>query len=920
MPTPISQLQPAANNQVTSGAMIPVVLEGGAGQPGQPYRATPLGLTTPFAQLLASVANAGVGAGMVGYDENLIYAPGTVGYALQQGDDTLAQLEADDGSSLVTYRNPEFIPNNVAHSVQTILSGNELNIYEFLTDDQIADCKARTESYDLTLNIIAWKNACASQGRRGYAPAGTYAFSGKITCDPLNPFHILGDGYTSDDFTKGTVFHCTSGLVNAFEPVYSYAQWAPGGGADAHRAYDIANGIIPLGNSDNLCVIEGIALRGPGVTAATTTQSIQLYAAGPEIQPTGNGFFCYWANALDIRDVWISEFPGIGATGFFCFNSRITRGYQVSNAGAGIAFYNTNNNFTLTAVRCIANCMKTGPFINYNAIIGVQSGSPTDYPNFGALVESKCDFEGAGTSALPGYSFSQAQGNLTSINVSGGTATAVTTGTINIAVGHFIAVTGGTVANGTSAINTIRYATVLTKVGNTITWATSAPNGTYTNGVKIGPFAAGLGLQNCQSTRVDMYSETTTGPALYISKTCRSVAVRDSFMMDGKIYVEGSYFVVQQSVQNAGSGYTNGNTLTASGGTLAPGGTAATFTAGVSAGAVIGLTILNPGSYLVPPTNPVSLTGGTGTLARANLNWFADSAEGTSVHDCTFLGTGTAAGIWSDTEVTQVGQNTYKRAGSEVPGLYLGPFIAAVWPTLAETGATITLGQSISRGVNRTISDRTPAHISNTAVGIALTNLESATSSANAVNNTAVGYRAGVTITNGASNVLIGNRTGEDITTGGRSVIVGDQTAGTGGPLLDNFIGIGYGVQQSATSNAIRMGNTSIGFAGIQVAWTVTSDEATKEQMTALTDEWGLPLVNSISPKRYRLKGDTNGKWALGFGANELRSVLPDQNCNLVVELPGQGGLLGMRPDDLIPILWLAIRQLTARVQQLEAQ
>jgi hypothetical protein len=74
---------------------------------------------------------------------------------------------------------------------------------------------------------------------------------------------------------------------------------------------------------------------------------------------------------------------------------------------------------------------------------------------------------------------------------------------------------------------------------------------------------------------------------------------------------------------DAGSSYVGGNVLTVSGGTSA---TAATITVhtppppSVGAGGEIELyAISNPGDYSVLPANPVSVTGGAGTLATFNL-------------------------------------------------------------------------------------------------------------------------------------------------------------------------------------------------------------------------------------------------------------------------------------------------------------
>ena len=71
------------------------------------------------------------------------------------------------------------------------------------------------------------------------------------------------------------------------------------------------------------------------------------------------------------------------------------------------------------------------------------------------------------------------------------------------------------------------------------------------------------------------------------------------------------------SLALAGSGYVLGDVLTVVGGT----GTAATLTvSGVNAtGGITSAALTTPGAYTVAPTNPVSVTGGTGTGATVNL-------------------------------------------------------------------------------------------------------------------------------------------------------------------------------------------------------------------------------------------------------------------------------------------------------------
>jgi hypothetical protein len=81
-------------------------------------------------------------------------------------------------------------------------------------------------------------------------------------------------------------------------------------------------------------------------------------------------------------------------------------------------------------------------------------------------------------------------------------------------------------------------------------------------------------------------------------------------------------FAAAGTVQSGGSGYTLNDVITIVGGTVQAGFSNATFTAtGVSTGVITAITPLNFAAYTILPTNPVSVTGGTGTLATFNLTY-----------------------------------------------------------------------------------------------------------------------------------------------------------------------------------------------------------------------------------------------------------------------------------------------------------
>lgn len=99
--------------------------------------------------------------------------------------------------------------------------------------------------------------------------------------------------------------------------------------------------------------------------------------------------------------------------------------------------------------------------------------------------------------------------------------------------------------------------------------------------------------------------------------------------VNGYIYVQKPYVLTQVAIATGGTGYAVGNVLTVSGGTYNTQ-TQLTVTS-VSGGAVVGVAITTPGAYVTAPSNPVSVTGGSGTGATFT---------------CTFTQTFTTPGIF----------------------------------------------------------------------------------------------------------------------------------------------------------------------------------------------------------------------------------------------------------------------------------
>lgn len=102
-------------------------------------------------------------------------------------------------------------------------------------------------------------------------------------------------------------------------------------------------------------------------------------------------------------------------------------------------------------------------------------------------------------------------------------------------------------------------------------------------------------------------------------------------------------------------------------------------------------------------------------------------------------------------------------------------------------------------------------------------------------------------------------------------------------------------------------------------AWVSNSDRRLKRDIVALP--YGLPQIQALHPKRYRLRSEadraagTGGEAPLRLGllAQEVHGLMPE-----LVAPVGDSGTLGLDTGGLIPVLVNAVKELAARVQALE--
>jgi hypothetical protein len=283
--------------------------------------------------------------------------------------------------------------------------------------------------------------------------------------------------------------------------------------------------------------------------------------------------------------------------------------------------------------------------------------------------------------------------------------------------------------------------------------------------------------------------------------------------------------------------------------------------------------------------NGWTITGNASIVDGTN---FIGTAAATDV-DVAFRRNNAAAGKIATTSTSfGVGALTLNPANSTAIGtnalkVSTGPFNTAVG-TNALQGLNLTSSQR-NTVVGFEAMGTTTGDIQNcTAVGFqALLNINGA-GAARGINNTAIGYQAGSTITTGENNTAIGYLAQVPTATG---------------------------------NNQIRIGNASITYAGIQAAWTITSDKRWKDNIKE--SELGLNFLKTLRPVSYTRNNDKKQKTEYGFIAQDVDAALlkaGDPNNGIITK--DDEGMLGVRYNDFISISVKAIQEQQELIEALQ--
>lgn len=213
----------------------------------------------------------------------------------------------------------------------------------------------------------------------------------------------------------------------------------------------------------------------------------------------------------------------------------------------------------------------------------------------------------------------------------------------------------------------------------------------------------------------------------------------------------------------------------------------------------------------------------------------------------------------------------------------------------------------------------------------------------NTNNNIAFGPNSLNSITTGVQNVSLGQNTSQSTTTGSNNVSLGWNslnwnTTGSSntaigystGPTfsLNTINSTSIGNQARASSNSVRLGNSSVTSIGGYSAWTNLSDGRFKDVDESPTP--GLEYVMALRPVSYTLKRETlhqhlreegsltttDNQRHFGFIAQEVLDL--DKRLSLgsaIVDVPEtEEGVYGIRYDELSAIYAKSIQELSAMV------
>lgn len=339
--------------------------------------------------------------------------------------------------------------------------------------------------------------------RKMQAQSKLFAHATGLTVDMTTytdgAFILEGEGYNALPLTGGTCFRYTGTTGSAWS--------LPGTSAN---------------NQDGSFELRSFAVHGSATTSGNSSGAHGINAS-------------VLNNAL-LHDIFSGHHGGHGFYGTKCYTMEFHRGLYYNNFGNGIHLVDSANRVHISHVEAFGNGRDPSTIDQANIFMYGTPGV-----NYAPIIDH-ADVSFAGRPLFAWAGGGGEVGNISSVVVSGGTATVTTSVAHGLVTGNKLAVKR---AN-TSSLGTGIYGTSITVTSTTtFTYATGAANGTYTSTTDptlvIGTHSNGLELVATSGARVNsLYCEQPLGNGIYVANSCDAIAINGGFMLNAQVIIDSA--------------------------------------------------------------------------------------------------------------------------------------------------------------------------------------------------------------------------------------------------------------------------------------------------------------------------------------------------------------------------------------------